>query len=295
VILKPYTEAGRALEALMRKRIVFLDGAMGTMIQRHKLGEADFRGERFKDHPSPLKGNNDLLVLTRPDVIKAIHKQYFEAGSDIVETNTFSAHSIGMAEYGLSGITRELNLAAVKVAREAADEVMAHDPSRRLFVAGAFGPTTKTLSLSPDVNRPEFRAITFDAMAEAFYEQVSALIEAGADVILSETNIDTLNLKAAIYAIDKTQEKLKERVPVILSLTITDQSGRILSGQTIEAAWTSIRHAHALCVGVNCALGAEAMRPFVKSLSARADTFVHCYPNAGLPNPLAETGYDETP
>jgi 5-methyltetrahydrofolate--homocysteine methyltransferase len=292
---KPYTEAGQALQALLRKRIVFLDGAMGTMIQRHKLKEEDYRGTRFKDHPSALKGNNDLLVLTRPDIIKDIHRQYFEAGSDIVETNTFSAHSIGMAEYGLKGITKDLNTAAVRLAKEAAAEHMAKDPSRRLFVAGAFGPTTKTLSLSPDVNRPEYRAITFDAMVEAFYEQVSALIEAGADLILSETNIDTLNLKAAIVAIEKAQEKRMDRLPVILSLTITDQSGRILSGQTIEAAWNSIRHAKPLCVGVNCALGAEAMRPFVKSLSNHADTFVHCYPNAGLPNPLAETGYDETP
>ncbi|MES2201479.1 MAG: methionine synthase [candidate division FCPU426 bacterium] len=293
--VKPYTEAGQALEALLKKRVVILDGAMGTMIQRQKLQEADFRWGSFLNHPSPLKGNNDLLVLSRPELIRDIHRQYFEAGADIVETNTFSSHSIGMAEYGLKGIVRDLNLAAVKVAREAASLAVLKDPSRRLFVAGAFGPTTKTLSLSPDVNHPEFRAISFDAMVDAFYEQVSALIEGGVDLLLAETNIDTLNLKAAIFAIEKAQEKLAARVPVMLSLTVTDQSGRVLSGQTIEAAWNSIRHAAPLCVGVNCALGAEAMRPFVKSLAGRADTFVHCYPNAGLPNPLSETGYDETP
>jgi len=287
--------SGADLEELLTKRILILDGAMGTMIQQEKLEEADFRGEHFKNHGIDLKGNNDLLCLTRPEIIRNIHRSYFEAGSDMVETNTFSATSIAMADYNLEEIVPELNLHAAKLAREAADEAMTKDPSRPRFVAGAIGPTNRTASLSPDVNDPSLRNVHFDELVEAYFAQTKALIEGGVDVLLPETTFDTLNLKAAIFAIESYFESMGKRIPVIMSITITDASGRTLSGQTTEACWNSIAHAKPLGVGLNCALGADAMRPYLQALSKNADCFVHCYPNAGLPNPLSETGYDEKP
>ena len=283
------------LDKLIKKRIVMLDGAMGTMIQQEKLEEADFRGDHFKNHPKELKGNNDLLCLTRPDIIKKIHKSYFDAGSDIVETNTFSATSISMADYNLEDIVPELNLRAAQIAREAADEAMRADPTRPRFVAGAIGPTNRTASLSPDVNDPALRNISFDQLVEAYYQQIESLVEGGVDILLPETTFDTLNLKAAIFALENFFDSFGKRIPVILSLTITDASGRTLSGQTTEACWNSIAHAKPLCVGLNCALGADEMRPYLQELSKNADCLVHCYPNAGLPNPLSATGYDEKP
>ncbi|MFP6901742.1 MAG: methionine synthase [Opitutales bacterium] len=283
------------LQALMRRRIVFLDGAMGTMIQRHKLAEEDFRGDLFKGHDRELKGNNDLLCLTRPDLVRDIHRSYFEAGSDVVETNTFSGTTIAMADYGLEEVVHDLNFAAAKLAREAADEIMTKDPNRPCFVAGAIGPTNRTTSLSPDVNDPAKRNVTFDELVVAYRQQAKALVEGGVDLLLPETTFDTLNLKAALFAIEDLFDELGQRLPVIVSITITDASGRTLSGQTTEACWNSILHAKPLCVGVNCALGADAMRPYVQTLSKIANCPVHCYPNAGLPNPLAPTGYDEKP
>lgn len=286
---------GQRLQALLRQRLVFLDGAMGTMIQRHKLDEDDFRGERFKDHPHPLKGNNDLLSLTRPDIIRGIHAAYYRAGSDIVETNTFSATSIAQADYGLEALAYELNVASARLAREAADAVTGEQPERECFVAGALGPTNRTASLSPDVNRPEFRNVTFEELVAAYTEQIRGLVDGGADILLVETIFDTLNAKAALFAVDAFQEGRAERLPVMISGTITDQSGRTLSGQTTEAFWNSVRHARPLCIGMNCALGADLMRPYIEELSRIADTHVSCYPNAGLPDPLSETGYPEGP
>lgn len=279
----------------LHKRILVLDGAMGTMIQRYKLQEQDFRGDKFADHPSDLKGNNDLLIFTRPDVIKAIHLEYLNAGSSIIETNTFSGTSLGQSEYGLSHIAFELNKAGAELARAAVEEFKSKNPGKKAWVAGSMGPTTKTASLSPDVNNPAFRAVTFDQLVDSFYEQVEGLVAGGADLLLPETNIDTLNLKAAIFAIEKYFAKTGIRLPVMLSVTITDASGRTLSGQTVEAFWNSVRHARPLSVGINCALGAAEMRPYIEELSKIADCFISCYPNAGLPNPLSETGYDETP
>jgi 5-methyltetrahydrofolate--homocysteine methyltransferase len=291
---KPFIASKAVLEALMRERIVFLDGAMGSMIQRRKLEEADYRGERFKDVLKPLKGANELLVLTRPDVIEDIHRQYLQAGCDIVETCSFNAIQFSMAEYGLEAHVRELNLAAAACARKAV-EAESKSQGRPMFVAGSISPLGKTLSMSSDVNRPEARAVTWDQVVAAYEEQVEALIDGGVDLLLPETTIDTLNLKACLFAMEKVFDRKPFRVPVMLSLTITDASGRILAGQTIDAAWASLKHAKPFTVGVNCAMGAEAMRPFVKTLAGIADTYVHCYPNAGLPNPLNETGYDETP
>jgi 5-methyltetrahydrofolate--homocysteine methyltransferase len=279
----------------LHKRILVLDGAMGTMIQRYKLQEQDFRGDKFTDHPSDLKGNNDLLVFTRPDVIKAIHLEYLNAGSSIIETNTFSGTSLGQGEYGLGHIAFELNKTGAELARAAVEEFKAKNPGKKAWVAGSMGPTTKTASLSPDVNNPAFRAVTFDQLVDSFYEQVEGLVAGGVDLLLPETNIDTLNLKAAIFAIEKYFAKTGVRLPVMLSVTITDASGRTLSGQTVEAFWNSVRHARPLSVGINCALGAAEMRPYIEELSRIADCFISCYPNAGLPNPLSETGYDETP
>ncbi|MFW5697820.1 MAG: methionine synthase, partial [Fimbriimonadaceae bacterium] len=290
-----YNDTGRKLADLFAERIVYLDGAMGTMIQQHPLEEADFRGEQFKDAEKDLKGNNELLSITRPNLIKQIHTSFLEGGADILETNTFSANRISQADYGLQDKVHELNLASAKVAREAADEFMKANPDRQCFVAGAIGPTNRTLSMSPDVNDPGFRANTFDDMVEAYHEQIVALVEGGVDVILPETTFDTLNLKAAIYAYEKFFEDKEERLPLIISVTITDQSGRTLSGQTIDAFWTSVQHANPLCVGINCALGAKQMRAYVEELARLAPTYVHCYPNAGLPNPLSDTGYDEKP
>ena len=285
---------GAALPALLAERILVLDGAMGTMIQRHRLGEADFRGERFKDHPKDLKGNNDLLVLTRPELVRQIHEQYLEAGSDLIETNTFGATAIAQEDYGLAHIAREMNRAAALIAREAADRHTSAERPR--FVAGALGPTPKTASISPDVNDAGARNVSFDQLRDAYREQAEGLLEGGCDLFLVETIFDTLNAKAAIFALDELMEQSGERLPVIISGTVTDASGRILSGQTVQAFWHSVRHARPLAVGLNCALGAAVMRPYIEELSKVAgDTFVSCYPNAGLPNPMSETGFDETP
>ena len=288
-----YTRAAQ-LPALLQQRILIIDGAMGTMIQRYKLGEADFRGERFKDHPKDLKGNNDLLQLTRPEVIREIHNQYLAAGADMIETNTFGATRIAQEDYGLGHIARELNLVAARIARQAAD---AHStPDKPRFVAGALGPTPRTASISPDVNDAGARNTSFDELRAAYYEQAEALLEGGCDLFLVETIFDTLNAKAAIFALDELMDATGERLPVIISGTVTDASGRILSGQTVPAFWHSVRHARPLAVGLNCALGAAVMRPYIEELSKVAgDTFISCYPNAGLPNPMSETGFDETP
>ncbi|MGJ8649091.1 MAG: methionine synthase [Opitutaceae bacterium] len=291
---KPLTKKGQQLADLFAERILFLDGAMGTMIQQHKLGEADFRDASFDDVKGDLKGNNDLLSITRPELIADIHRAFFEAGADIVETNTFSGTTIAQADYGLEHRVRDINIESAKIARKVADEISEKE-GRPTFVAGAIGPTNRTCSMSPDVNRPEYRATSYDELYKAYYEQTEALVEGGVDLLLPETVFDTLNLKACLHAIEDFQETLDERLPVIVSVTITDQSGRTLSGQTVEACWNSIRHAKPLCVGLNCALGADLMRPFLRELSRVADTYVHVYPNAGLPNPLAPTGYDETP
>jgi len=283
------------LREQLAERILFLDGAMGTMVQRHELEEDDFRGERFADHSCDLKGNNDLLSLTQPEIIRGIHTRFLEAGCDIIETNTFSATRIGMADYAMEDIARELNVASARLAREAVEAVMVKDASRHCYVAGAIGPTNRTASISPDVNDPGFRAVTFDDLVTVYREQADALIEGGVDILLPETTFDTLNLKAALFAIEEVFVERGERLPVMVSVTITDASGRTLSGQTTEAFWNSIAHAKPFTVGINCALGANEMAPYIRELSRIADTFVHCYPNAGLPNPLSETGYDERP
>lgn len=285
---------GAALPEVLARRIAIIDGAMGTMIQRWKLTESDFRGERFAQHPKDLKGNNDLLVLTRPDVIRTIHAQYLAAGADLIETNTFGATSIAQEDYGLADIAREMNVAAARLAREAADEYSTPDKPR--FVAGALGPTPRTASISPDVNDAGARNTSFDELRAAYREQAEGLLEGGCDVFLVETIFDTLNAKAAIFALDELMEDTGERLPVILSGTVTDASGRILSGQTVAAFWHSVRHARPLAVGLNCALGAAVMRPYIEELSkVAADTYISCYPNAGLPNPMSDTGFDETP
>lgn len=283
------------LSQIIKNRILFLDGAMGTMVQRYKLEEKDFRGDRFPDAKIDLKGNNDILNLTRPEIIKEIHTQYLEAGSDIIETNTFSATQIAQADYELEHIAYELNVEAAKIAKQACLEFQEKNPNRRCFVAGALGPTNKTASISPDVNNPAYRGITFDELVDNYYEQSKGLIEGGADLLLAETSFDTLNLKAAIFAIRKLNEDLGLDIPIMLSVTITDASGRTLSGQTVEAFWNSVRHARPFSVGINCALGANEMRPYIEELSKISDCYISCYPNAGLPNPLSDTGYDETP
>jgi len=291
--LKP-TQAHQDLLSLIENRIVFMDGAMGTMIQQYKLEEDDFRGERFKDHAKDLKGNNDLLSLTKPEIIKAIHLEYLRAGADIIETNTFSGTKVAQKDYELESIVYELNYESAKIAKAACLEVE-RETGRRCFVAGAMGPTNRTASMSPDVNNPAFRAITFDQLKDDYYQQAKALIDGGADILLPETTFDTLNLKAALFAIDQLKEERQEDIPIMISITITDQSGRTLSGQTVEACWNSISHAKPISVGINCALGAREMRPFMAELARIAPVYTSCYPNAGLPNPLAPTGYDETP
>lgn len=294
--MKPATAYTRAaqLPELLKQRILVLDGAMGTMIQRYKLGEADYRGERFKDHPKDLKGNNELLQFTRPDVIREIHEGYLAAGADIVETNTFGATSVAQEDYALAEVAREMNVAAARLARAACDKYATPDKPR--FVAGAFGPTPRTASISPDVNDPAARNVSFEQLRVAYLEQASGLLEGGADLFLVETIFDTLNAKAAIFAIDELFEQTGERLPVIISGTVTDASGRILSGQTVSAFWNSVRHAKPIAVGLNCALGAALMRPYIEELAkAAGDTFISCYPNAGLPNPMSDTGFDETP
>ncbi|MEJ5992136.1 homocysteine S-methyltransferase family protein [Ramlibacter sp. PS3R-8] len=293
--MKPviYTR-GQALPALLKQRIVILDGAMGTMIQRFKLVEADYRGKLLADHPKDVKNNGDLLVLTRPDVIRDVHEGYLAAGVDIIETNTFGANSIAQDDYALGHLAREMNVAAARLAREAADKFST--PEHPRFVAGALGPTPRTASISPDVNDPGARNVDFEQLRAAYYEQVEGLVEGGVDLLLVETIFDTLNAKAALFAIEEYFAASGERLPVIISGTVTDASGRILSGQTVTAFWHSVRHAQPLAVGLNCALGAALMRPYIQELAKVAgDTFISCYPNAGLPNPMAETGFDETP
>ncbi|TAG26895.1 MAG: 5-methyltetrahydrofolate--homocysteine methyltransferase [Burkholderiales bacterium] len=293
--MKPltYTRA-QALPAILEKRIAILDGAMGTMIQRFKLSEAQYRGERFADFEKDVKGNNELLSITRPDVIADIHEGYLAAGCDLIETNTFGATTIAQEDYKMAHLAREMNLQSAKIARAACDKFST--PEKPRFVAGALGPTPKTASISPDVNDPGARNVTFEELRAAYYEQVEALVEGGSDVLLVETIFDTLNAKAALFAIDEFFENSGERLPLIISGTVTDASGRILSGQTVTAFWHSVRHARPLAVGLNCALGAALMRPYIQELAKVApDTFISCYPNAGLPNPMSETGFDETP
>jgi 5-methyltetrahydrofolate--homocysteine methyltransferase len=282
-----------ALAAAANERILVLDGAMGTMIQRHKLGEADYRGERFKDWSRDLKGNNDLLVLTQPEIIRGIHEAYLAAGADIVETNTFNAQTVSMADYGMEALSFEINVAAAKLAREAADKYTALTPGKPRFVAGAIGPTNRTASLSPDVNNPGFRNISFDELVEAYSEQTRGLIEGGVDAILIETVFDTLNAKAAGFAVKETFDALGVELPIMISGTVTDLSGRNLSGQTPEAFWYSLKHLKPFSIGMNCSFGAEQLRPSIAQISKIADTRISAYANAGLPNAMGE--YDETP
>ncbi|HVM43795.1 MAG TPA: homocysteine S-methyltransferase family protein, partial [Gemmatimonadales bacterium] len=281
------------LNAALERRILVLDGAMGTMIQSYALAEDDFRGERLRAHPVPLKGNGELLSLTRPDVIEAIHRAYFAAGADIAETNTFTANAVAQADYRTTELVRELNLASARLARRVADEFTAREPDKPRFVAGILGPTNRTASLSPDVNDPGFRAVTFDELAAAYAEQAEALLEGGVDLLMVETVFDTLNCKAALFAAREVLERAGRDVPLMVSGTITDKSGRTLSGQTVEAFWYSIRHAGLWSVGLNCALGARELRPYVEELSRVADAPVSCHPNAGLPNAFG--GYDQGP
>ncbi|MEO6149041.1 MAG: methionine synthase [Mucilaginibacter sp.] len=277
----------------LQKRILVIDGAMGTMIQRYQLTEEDFRGERFRDHASDLKGNNDLLNITRPDIIKQIHAEYLDAGADIIETNTFSTQVISLADYNLEELAYELSYEGARIAREVADEYNINNPAKPRFVAGAIGPTNRTASISPDVNDPGYRAVDFDILANAYYDQVRGLVDGGSDLLLVETIFDTLNAKAALFAIQRYAEESGKRLPIMISGTITDASGRTLSGQTVEAFWNSIRHANLLSVGLNCALGAKEMRPYLEELSEKAEVFISAYPNAGLPNEFGQ--YDETP
>lgn len=277
------------IQQAIRERILVLDGAMGTMLQRHKFTEEDFRGERFKDFPHPLKGNNDLLSLTQPEAVKDVHRQYFAAGADIVETNTFSGTTIGMADYHMEDLVYELNYESAKIAREVADEFT----DRPRFVAGSIGPTNRTASMSPDVNDPGFRAVTFDDLLIAYKEQVKALIDGGVDVLLVETIFDTLNAKAALFAIEEVKDELGIDIPIMVSGTITDASGRTLSGQTVEAFLISISHLPLLSVGFNCALGADQLKPYLKRLAHNTSFSISAHPNAGLPNAFGE--YDQTP
>jgi len=291
--LPTYTRA-RELPAIIEKRIVILDGAMGTMIQRFKLTEAQFRGRRFQDFSGDVKGNNELLSLTRPDVIGDIHEGYLAAGADMVETNTFGATSIAQDDYGMADLAYEMNVASARIARAACDTFST--PEQPRFVVGALGPTPKTASISPDVNDPGARNVTFEQLRVAYLEQTLGLMEGGADVLLVETIFDTLNAKAALFAVQEAFDQTGECLPLMISGTVTDASGRILSGQTVTAFWHSVRHANPLSIGLNCALGAALMRPYVQELNRAApDTFISCHPNAGLPNPMSETGFDETP
>lgn len=277
----------------LKNRILILDGAMGTMLQRYKFTEEDFRGERFADFPRPLKGNNDLLSLTQPEAIKEVHRKYFEAGADIVETNTFSSTTIGMADYHMEHLVYELNYESARLAREVADEFTKASPDKPRSVAGSIGPTNRTASMSPDVNDPGFRAITFDELVVAYKEQVKALIDGGSDILLVETIFDTLNAKAALFAIEEVKEELDVDVPIMVSGTITDASGRTLSGQTVEAFLISISHIPLLSIGFNCALGADQLKPYLKRLAHNTDLSISAHPNAGLPNAFGE--YDQTP
>ena len=277
----------------IQKRILVLDGAMGTMLQRYNFSEEDFRGERFKDYPSSLKGNNDLLSLTQPNAIAEIHRKYFEAGADIVETNTFSGTTIAMADYDMENLVYELNYESAVIAKYVATEFTNKNPDKPRFVAGSIGPTNRTASLSPDVNRPEYRAVTFDQLRVAYKQQVEALIDGGVDLLLVETIFDTLNAKAALFAIEEVKEGRNIDIPIMVSGTITDASGRTLSGQTVEAFLASISHIPLLSVGFNCALGAEQLQPYLKRLSNETEFYTSAHPNAGLPNAFGE--YDQTP
>jgi 5-methyltetrahydrofolate--homocysteine methyltransferase len=288
-----YTRAAK-LPEILQQRIVVIDGAMGTMLQARGLTEADYRGARFVDHKTDLRGNGDVLNLTQAQVVREIHAEYLAAGADIVETNTFGATRVAQEDYGLAQHARAMNVAAARIAREAVDA--ASTPQAPRFVAGALGPTPRTASISPDVNDPGARNADFDLLRAAYHEQASGLLEGGVDLFLVETIFDTLNAKAAIFALDELMESSGERLPVIVSGTVTDASGRILSGQTVQAFWHSVRHARPLAVGLNCALGAALMRPYIEELAkVAADTWISCYPNAGLPNPMSDTGFDETP
>ncbi|NVK82778.1 MAG: homocysteine S-methyltransferase family protein [Cytophagia bacterium] len=281
------------IEEILKDRILVLDGAMGTMIQRHPLTEEDFRGDKFKDHPYSLKGNNDLLSITRPDIIKDIHRLYFEAGADIVETNTFSGTTIAQADYHLEDVVYDINFESAKIAREVADEITAKEPEKPRFVAGSIGPTNRTASISPDVNDPGYRAVTFDNLVEAYEGQVAALIEGGVDILLVETIFDTLNAKAALFAIENVFDQKGITLPIMVSGTITDASGRTLSGQTTEAFLISVSHIPILSIGLNCALGAAQLRPYLETLSDKAPFHTSAHPNAGLPNEFGL--YDQTP
>lgn len=282
------------LEARLKKEILIIDGAMGTMIQQYKLQEADYRGTHFPNPKKDLKGNNDLLCITRPEVIYEIHMQYLEAGSDIIETNTFNGNSVSQSDYDLQDWVKEINIQAVRIAKRARDDYF-KKTGKKTYVAGALGPTTKTASLSPNVEKPEYRSVTFDELVACYYEQAKIFIDEGVDILLPETTFDTLNLKACLYAIETLQEEYRKKFPLMISVTITDLSGRTLSGQTLKSFWFSVKHARPLSVGINCALGAQEMRPYIQELAEMADCYISCYPNAGLPNPLSATGYDETP
>lgn len=281
------------LKRELEKKILVIDGAMGTMLQRYQFEEEDFRGERFKDFPHPLKGNNDLLSLTQPQAITAIHREFLEVGADIIETNTFSGTQIAMADYHMEELVDELNFESARLARKIADEFTQKNPNKPRFVAGSMGPTNKTASLSPDVNRPEYRAITFEKLHQNYKQQAAALVDGGVDVLLVETIFDTLNAKAALFAIEELKEERQIDIPIMVSGTITDASGRTLSGQTVEAFWLSISHIPLLSVGFNCALGAEQLHPYLQRLSQVADCYISAYPNAGLPNAFGD--YDESP
>ena len=282
-----------AIEKALQDKILVLDGAMGTMLQAYKFTEEDFRGERFKDHPCSLQGNNDLLSLTQPEAIKAVHRAYFEVGADIVETNTFSSTSIGMGDYQMEPLVYELNFESAKLAREVADEFTNANPNKPRFVAGSIGPTNRTASMSPDVNDPGYRAVTFDDLVEAYTDQIQGLVDGGSDVLLVETIFDTLNAKAALFAIDALKEKNNWEIPVMVSGTITDASGRTLSGQTVEAFVISVSHIPLLSIGFNCALGADQLLPYLRRLSKETDVLTSAHPNAGLPNAFG--AYDQTP
>ena len=282
-----------AIKQILQERILVLDGAMGTMLQQYNFTEEDYRGERFKDFKFPLKGNNDLLSITQPEAIAEVHAKYFEVGADIVETNTFSATTIGMADYHMEDLAYEINLESAKIAKKVADKFTKANPEQPRFVAGSIGPTNKTASLSPDVNRPEYRAITFEELRIAYKEQVEGLLNGGVDILLVETIFDTLNAKAALFAIEEVKEERNIDVPIMVSGTITDASGRTLSGQTVEAFLTSMSHIPLLSIGFNCALGAEQLKPYLQRLARKTDFFTSAHPNAGLPNAFGE--YDETP
>ncbi|NIF05300.1 5-methyltetrahydrofolate--homocysteine methyltransferase [Chryseobacterium sp. Tr-659] len=286
-------DSQRSLNAQLQKRILVLDGAMGTMLQRYKFEEEDYRGERFKDWEHPVKGNNDLLSLTQPQAIEEVHKKYLEAGADIIETNTFSGTTIAMADYHMEELVYELNYESAKIARKACDEYTAKDPDKPRFVAGSIGPTNRTASLSPDVNDPGYRAITFEELRVAYKQQCEALLDGGSDILLVETIFDTLNAKAALFAIDELQEERGIKIPIMVSGTITDASGRTLSGQTAEAFLISVSHLNLLSVGFNCALGADQLTPYLETLAHNSEFYVSAYPNAGLPNAFGK--YDETP